>query len=50
MPAPAPRFSRTPGAVVSDPPDFGAHTDEVLATLGLDDDERAALRAADVIG
>lgn len=50
MPAPAPRFSRTPGAVVSDPPEFGAHTDEVLATLGLDDEERAALRAADVIG
>ena len=35
QPAPAPRFSRTPGAVSSPPPHPGQHTEEVLASLGL---------------
>lgn len=45
QPAPAPRLSRTPGSVHSPPPSPGAHTDEVLVTLGYDADGRAALRA-----
>jgi alpha-methylacyl-CoA racemase len=31
QPAPAPRFSRTPGAVARPPSHAGQHTDEVLA-------------------
>jgi alpha-methylacyl-CoA racemase len=45
QPAPAPRFSRTPGAVHRDPPRPGEHTDEVLGELGLDAEAVAALRA-----
>ena len=30
QPAPAPRFSRTPGAVQGPPPGIGAHTQDVL--------------------
>ena len=33
QPAPAPRFSRTPGAIQGPPPVPGAHTDEILAEL-----------------
>jgi alpha-methylacyl-CoA racemase len=44
QPAPAPRFSRTPGEVRRPPPRPGAHTDEVLAQLGLDEASVAALR------
>ena len=44
QPAPAPRFSRTPGEVRRPPPRPGAHTDEVLAQLGLDEVSVAALR------
>jgi alpha-methylacyl-CoA racemase len=50
QPAPAPRFSQTPGSIVADPPGFGEHTDEILAELGVDDDELAALRARRVVG
>lgn len=50
QPAPAPRLSRTPGAIQRPPPAAGEHTDEVLAQLGIDDDEVAALRAAGTVG
>ncbi|GIH17951.1 CaiB/BaiF CoA transferase family protein [Rugosimonospora africana] len=42
QPAPAPRFSATPGAIRRPPPQPGEHTDEVLRELGRDP---AALRA-----
>ena len=35
QPAPAPRFSATPGAVQGPPPGIGAHTDDVLADWGV---------------
>ena len=49
QPAPAPRFSRTPGAISSPPPHAGEHTDEVLAAWGFDPDDVAALRASGAI-
>jgi alpha-methylacyl-CoA racemase len=36
QPAPAPRFSRTPGSIDRPPPWPGEHTDEVLAEWGFD--------------
>lgn len=45
QPAPAPRFSRTPGAVRGPAPRHGADTADVLAELGLDADAITALRA-----
>lgn len=51
QPAPAPRFSRTPGAVRREAPEHGTHTVEVLAELGFDAAAIAELRAAgDVAG
>ncbi|NUT49253.1 MAG: CoA transferase [Saccharothrix sp.] len=50
QPAPAPRFERTPAAVPGRPPAVGEHTAEVLAELGLGEDEVAALRRSGVIG
>jgi alpha-methylacyl-CoA racemase len=50
QPAPAPRFSRTPGAVQQPGPRRGAHTDEVLRECGADASEIEKLRAAGVIG
>ncbi|MDQ3756580.1 MAG: CoA transferase [Actinomycetota bacterium] len=44
QPAPAPRFSRTPGAVARPPAWPGQHTDEALADWGLSADEIAKLR------
>ena len=35
QPAPAPRFSRTPGLVRSPPQESGAHTEEILEELGV---------------
>jgi alpha-methylacyl-CoA racemase len=51
QPAPAPRFSRTPGAVRRPPAHAGQHTDEVLAEwLDLDTDAIAKLRADGAVG
>jgi alpha-methylacyl-CoA racemase len=49
QPAPAPRFSRTPGALDRPPAFPGQHTDEVLAEWGIPDEDRAELRAAGAI-
>ena len=49
QPAPAPRFSRTPGRVRSGAPGYGQHTDEVLAELGYGDDEVARLRGSEAV-
>jgi alpha-methylacyl-CoA racemase len=45
QPAPAPRFSRTPGSVRGRPPERGAHGREALRDWGFDDDAIARLRA-----
>jgi alpha-methylacyl-CoA racemase len=44
QPAPAPRFSRTPGAVRRPPPHAGQHTDEALADWGFSPEEISKLR------
>ena len=49
QPAPAPRFSRTAGAVARPPAHPGQHTDEALADWGLDADRVAKLREAGAI-
>ncbi len=49
QPAPAPRFSRTAGAIDRPAPSPGQHTDEVLADLGYGSDEVARLRADGVV-
>jgi alpha-methylacyl-CoA racemase len=49
QPAPAPRFSRTPGAVERAPVVPGADTDTALADWGLSEGEVAALRASGAI-
>jgi alpha-methylacyl-CoA racemase len=49
QPAPAPRFSRTPGAVTAPPPAAGEHTDEALADWGFAPDEIVALRGGGAI-
>ena len=50
QPAPAPRFSRTPGAIQGPPPAAGADTDTGLAAWGIEAAERDALRAAGALG
>ncbi len=50
QPAPAPRFSRTPGAIRRPPSPPGADTDETLAAWGFSAGEIAGLRAANAIG
>jgi len=49
QPAPAPRFSRTPGAIAGPPATPGAHTDAALADWGFSGDEIGTLRADGVI-
>ncbi|MFY1692534.1 CaiB/BaiF CoA transferase family protein [Plantactinospora sp. WMMB782] len=49
QPAPAPRFSRTPGAIRRPPPQPGEHTDELLAELGLDAARISELRATGAV-
>jgi alpha-methylacyl-CoA racemase len=49
QPAPAPRFSRTPGAIQRPPAHAGQHTDEALAEWGVPADRLAALREAGAI-
>jgi alpha-methylacyl-CoA racemase len=50
QPAPSPRFSATPARLELPPPAVGEHTDEVLADLGLSDDEVLELRESGVVG
>ena len=49
QPGPAPRFSRTPGAISRPPPHPGQHTDEALADWGITEAEIARLREAGAI-
>ena len=49
QPAPAPRFSRTPGAIQRPPAFPGQHTDEALTDWGLAAERVAELRAAGAI-
>ncbi|MGH9030678.1 MAG: CaiB/BaiF CoA transferase family protein [Acidimicrobiia bacterium] len=49
QPAPAPRFSRTGGAIQGPPAWPGQHTDEVLAAWGFTADEIAKLRDAGAV-
>jgi crotonobetainyl-CoA:carnitine CoA-transferase CaiB-like acyl-CoA transferase len=44
------KLSKTPVALRQAPPLLGQHTDQVLARLGLDPDERLHLRALGVLG
>jgi alpha-methylacyl-CoA racemase len=46
QPAPAPRFSVTPGAIQGPPPEVGAHNESALAGWGFSPAEIAALRDA----
>jgi alpha-methylacyl-CoA racemase len=50
QPGPAPRFSRTPGAITGPPPPAGADTDTALEDWGVDAGERQALRDAGALG
>jgi alpha-methylacyl-CoA racemase len=49
QPAPAPRFSRTPGAISRPPSNPGQHTDEVLGDWGFSADDIAGLKAAGAV-
>lgn len=49
QPSPAPRFSRTPGAIASPPAHPGEHTDEGLDDWGFSADEVADLRRTGAI-
>ncbi len=44
------KLSQSPGAIQRRPPLHGEHSDEILAELGVDDAERAALRDAGALG
>lgn len=49
QPAPAPRFSATPGAIQGPPPAIGAHDEEALSDWGFSGDQIAALRLAGAV-
>lgn len=49
QPSPAPRFSRTPGAIQSPASHAGQHTTEVLAYAGFDADAIAELRSSGAV-
>lgn len=49
QPAPAPRFSRTPGSISRPPSQPGQHTDEVLREWGFSDAEVDKLRSSGAI-
>lgn len=49
-PAPAPRFSRTPGAVARPASSAGQHSDEILAELGRSAQQIAELRGSGAVG
>jgi alpha-methylacyl-CoA racemase len=49
QPAPAPRFSRTPGSARPAPSRPGVDGEEILESFGIAPAERAALRAAKII-
>jgi alpha-methylacyl-CoA racemase len=49
QPAPAPRFSRTPGSISRRAAQPGQHTDEALADWGFAPDELTKLRDAGAI-
>lgn len=49
QPAPAPRFSRTPGAVRTGAPQHGSDTADVLREIGVDGDELAGLQTRGVV-
>jgi alpha-methylacyl-CoA racemase len=49
QPAPAPRFSRTPGEISSPPAHAGQHTDEALADWGFTADEITKLKEAGAV-
>jgi alpha-methylacyl-CoA racemase len=46
QPAPAPRFSRTPGSIQNPPPHPGQDGQDVLADWGFSDQQREDLRQA----
>jgi alpha-methylacyl-CoA racemase len=50
QPSPAPRFSRTPGAIGGPPPLPGQHTDEALADWGIERERIRALRQDGALG
>ncbi|MBO6784604.1 MAG: CoA transferase [Alphaproteobacteria bacterium] len=50
QPAPAPKFSRTPGRIHSPPSVPGEHTDSALAAWGFAEGDIAALKASGAIG
>jgi formyl-CoA transferase len=47
---PVATFSDTPNAIASPPPALGQHTDEVMASLGLDAAEISRMKGAGIIG
>ena len=49
QPAPAPRFSRTPGAVQGAPPALGADTENILKAAGLSGNDIQKLKETDVL-
>jgi len=49
QPAPAPRFSRTPGAISAPPANPGSHTDAALAEWGVATEEVRRLRESGAI-